>query len=121
MKTKMKRVFAALLLTVACMLTCFGCTPANKAFKIVGEPTFSYVYDEEYQQYDVIIEGVAKNNSDDKMEWISLTFVIYDEGGNTIGVAEDDVTYVAPQGTWRFCARGSSKYEPISIKLVKFE
>jgi hypothetical protein len=70
---------------------------------------------------NVTVDGVAKNNGDEAWEYVLITFALYDEQGNMIGVAKDTVDYVEIQGGWRFSAKGEVRYPTHSIKFVEFE
>lgn len=121
MSMKVKKSFALLILSILCTLFCFGCADVNEDFEVVGEPTFSCVYNEETACYDVTVDGAAKNNGDKAWEYVLITFALYDEQGNMIGVAKDTVDYVEIQGGWRFSAKGEVRYPTHSIKFVEFE
>ena len=121
MSVKVRKSFALLIVSILCTLFCFGCADANEVFEVVGEPAFSCVYNEETKEYDVVVDGVAKNKGDKAWEMLSVTFALYDEDGYMIGTAIDTVSYVEAQGSWRFTATGTASYSTVSVKLVEFE
>ena len=121
MSVKVRKSFALLILSIICALFCFGCADANEAFEVVGESTFTCVYNEETQKYDVTVMGLAKNNGDSAWETLSVTFALYDEDGYMIGTATDFVSYVEAQGSWRFSATGTANYPTASVKVVEFD
>ena len=121
MSVKVRKSFALLILSIICALFCFGCADANEAFEVVGESTFTCVYNEETQKYDVTVMGLAKNNGDSAWETLSVTFALYDEDGYRIGTATDFVSYVEAQGSWRFSATGTANYPTASVKVVEFD
>jgi hypothetical protein len=121
MSVKVRKSFALLILSILCTLFCFGCADANEAFEVVGEPTFTCVYNEETKQYDVDVTGLAQNNGNIAWEMLSVTFALYDEDGYMIGTAIDTVSYVETEGSWRFTATGTTSYPTVSVKLVEFD
>ena len=120
MSVKVRKSLALLILSILCTLFCFGCADVNEDFEVVGEPTFSCVYNEETQKYDVVVTGLAQNNGNTAWETLSVTFALYDEDGYMIGTAIDTVSYVEAQGSWRFTATGTASYPTVSVKLVEF-
>lgn len=121
MSVKVRKSFALLILSIVCTLFCFGCADANEAFEVVGEPTFTCVYNEETQKYDVTVMGLAKNNGDSVWETLYVSFALYDAEGYMVGTATDSVSYVDAQGSWRFSATGTANYPTASVKFVEFE
>ena len=119
MRGKIVKSFALFLLTIMCTVFCFACADASEAFVVEGEPTFTCVYNEETNVYDVAIDGLAKNQG--KKEWSSvcLTYALYDENGYMVGIAQAYITYVGAQGTWRFSATGTADYPTISVELIE--
>lgn len=83
---------------------------------LVGEPSMTFVYDEEYREYDVYIEGFAKNASEQEANG-SVSFILYDADGNTLGTAYDHVSAIEAGKTWHFRATSSVNFEPSSFKL----
>lgn len=50
------------------------------------------------------IVGTLKNESGKKTKYIQIVFNLYDEDGNVIGSAMDNINNIDPDGTWRFKA-----------------
>ena len=121
MRRKLVKSFVAFLLTMICMVFCFGCADANKAFVVEGEPTVTCVYNEETKVYDVTVDGIAKNQGNKEWSSVSITYALYDENGYIVGVATAFVTYVGAQGSWRFNATGQADYPTVSVELVEFD
>ena len=131
MKTKIIKSLALIIvsiLTVCMFSSCFilgsiideKINNANDSFELVGKPTVSCVYNEDLKAYDVVVEGVAKNNSDKKWEWVDITLMLYDAENNALGSAYTSIEYINAQGTWRFCATAVTSYEPTSVELFQF-
>ena len=130
MKRKLKLL--VLLLTVVLSIGMFsGCffvaslieeavNNPEEALEIVGEPTITCVYNEEYKQYDVTVDGIVKNNSEDKWEWVNITVMLYDAEDNALGSAYGYIDYIEANGTWRFRATAMTSYEATSAKAYDF-
>ena len=120
-RTKLFALLCTVMLLASTFCGCFvgscGYMPEYEAFELVGEPTLRWTYEEEYGSYEVTIDGVAKNVKQEDWNGVSITFLLYDAEGNGLGSAFDYIDYVAIDGTWRFCATGSTKYEPVSMEL----
>ena len=139
MRTKFFKSFALTLLTLICTMACSGCyfagmvlgvgaalldekiNDANKAFALVGEPTITCTYNKETQKYDVVVDGVAKNNSDKTwcISWIDL--LLYDADNTVLGEATGYAGFdIDPSGTWRFYATAQTSDEVVSVKVCDF-
>ena len=90
---------------------------SDEAFELVDFPTWSWTYNEEYKTYDIVIDGILKNVTNKAWKGVSIILTIYDKDGNGIGSAYDYIEYVAANGTWRFCATATTKYEPAGVTL----
>ena len=130
---KLKRwgKLCALCLTAALSISAFsGCflfasiveealNKGDEAFQLTSDLTVSWTFDEEMGWYNVQVEGVAKNVTDKAWDGVNVTVMLYDGEGNSLGSAYDYIEYVGENGTWRFCATGTTKYEPISAELYE--
>ena len=130
MKRKLK--FLALLLTLVLSLSLFsGClltalivdevvNNPEDVMEVVGEPEVRCTYNEEYKMYDVVVNGIVKNNSEYDWDWVSLNIMLYDADGNVLDSAYASVNYIEANGTWRFCATAMTGYEAVSAKGYEF-
>ena len=50
------------------------------------------------------ITGAIKNTTDKKTSYIQIVFNLFDEDGNVIGSAMDNINHIDPDGVWRFKA-----------------
>ena len=75
-------------------------TEAEEKFEIVGDITT------ESDQFATYISGVIKNNSGKDCTYVQITFNLYDEDGNQIGTALDNINNLEKDGTWKFKAMG---------------
>ena len=121
MRKKIVKSFAFVILTILCTMLCFACTDKEESFELVGEPIFICVYNEETKQYDVAVEGLAKNNSDEKFTYVYVTIKLYDENHHLVGQARDSIDLVLAQETWHFCTTTTTHYEVASVELYKFD
>ena len=76
-----------------------------------------YVYNEEFECYDVYLEGIAENITGKDMTGCSVCFIIYDNDGNVIGIADDYINNLKADAKWRFAASGTTGYEPARFEL----
>lgn len=83
--------------------------PAAK-YELVGKPEMSYEY-EIYLGYAVSIKGKLKNTSKKDFNYVSVTFAIFDEYGNQIDTALDNINYLQVGGTWAFNATPITYFE----------
>ena len=94
---------------------------ANKAFALVGEPTITCTYNKETQKYDVVIDGVVKNNSDKCWQISYVDLMLYDADNTVLGESFAYAGYdIEPSGTWRFYATAQTNYEAVSVKVYDF-
>ena len=121
MRKKIVKSFAFVILTMLCALFCFSCTLPEGKLQLLEEPTFTCVYNEETKQYDVAVEGLAKNISDEyDTSYAYVTIRLYDENHHLIGQAADTIDWVSAQETWHFRATTTTHYEVASVELYKF-
>ena len=67
--------------------------------------------------YYVTITGSAKNTSNQTMDYVSITFTIYDAFGNVIGTAMDNQTNLGAGETWLYSAVGfTTTARPVTWK-----
>ena len=121
MRKKIVKSFAFVILTMLCALFCFSCTLPEGKLQLLEEPTCTCVYNEETKQYDVAVEGLAKNNSDEKFTYVYVTIKLYDENHHLVGQVRESIDLVLAQETWHFCATTTTHYEVASVELYKFD
>ena len=92
---------------------------SSSRYEFVGELDMSVDYSS-YLGYSVEIRGKLKNTSSREFSYVSVTFAIYDENGNQIETALDNMNYLQPGSTWTFNASmlGWTEVQPKSCKLV---
>lgn len=65
--------------------------------------------------YSVTITGSAKNTSNKMMDYVSITFTLYDSAGNVVGNALDNQANLGAGQTWVYSAIGiSTTNRPVS-------
>lgn len=79
-------------------------------YELVGKPEMSYEY-ESYLGYAVSIKGKLKNTSKKDFNYVSVTFAIFDEDGNQIDTALDNINYLQVGATWAFEATPLTYFE----------
>ncbi len=103
---------------------CFSLSDENNAtssrYEFVGELDMSVDYST-YLGYSVEIKGKLKNTSSKEFSYVSVTFAIYDEEGNQIETALDNMNYLQAGSVWSFNATmiGWTEIRPKSCKLVE--
>ncbi len=103
----------------------FGVTGSNdqntnsNAELLISNVSMTYEYNE-YLGYTVKITGIAKNNKNRNLSYASVEFSIYDENGNNLGTALDNMNNLGKDETWRFEATyiGWLNVKPASFKLA---
>ena len=121
MRKKIVKSFAFVILMMLCALFCFSCTLPEGNLQLLEELTFTCVYNEETKQYDVAVEGFAKNESAEyDTSYAYVTIKLYDENHHLVGQARDSINLVLPQETWHFCATTTTHYEVASVEFYKF-
>lgn len=63
------------------------------------------------------ITGQVKNIGDRLLDYTEITFSLYDEAGNLLGTAMDNVVNLRPGETWNFDALGFSDVSVDSFRL----
>ena len=119
---KMKRLTAFALLMIMLLLSLCSCFPFYYfekpiKFELSGEVSLKSVYNEEFNCYDVYLDGVAENTTGKDLASCWVSFTLYDNEGNVIGTAEDNLNDLKAGEKWRFSASGSMGYEPASFEL----
>ena len=73
-----------------------------------------------YLGYSAKITGTAKNSSGKNYSYVSIEYTVYDEEGNNLGTAIDNINHLANGDTWKFEANLFSypNTRPTSYKLV---
>ena len=72
-----------------------------------------------YWGYSAEIKGKLTNISNKAFSYISVTFAIFDENGNQIETALDNMNYLQAGNSWMFTATMLwTELEPKSCKLV---
>ena len=73
--------------------------------------------EESFGYYYVTITGSAKNTSRKTMDYVSITFTLYDSAGNVVGTALDNQSGLGAGETWIYSAIGISTTNiPVSWK-----
>ncbi len=116
-----KCVVFVFILALLCMLVgCYPVFPAQESRVIlepVGNAKMTYVLNEESGYYDISVEGTVKIPAGSEITCATAIASVYDADGNVICVVEDYIYNIDGDEIWRFCAVGSSKFEPISFKI----
>jgi hypothetical protein len=131
MKTKLIKSLALIIISILTVCTFSSCITLgmlidkelnnpNDSFVLVTEPTLSYTYSEELQGYEVVVEGIAKNNGERTWDWVDITLMLYDADHNALGSASDSIESIGGQSTWRYRATAVTSYEPTSVELFQF-
>ena len=120
MRKKFLKAFTLLLVTMLCALYCFACTLPEARMELVGEPTFTCVYNEETKVYDIVVEGVAKNSSDVDGSYVAVRFWLYDENQHLIEDAGASIDRLPAEKYWHFSAKTTTHYEVASIQFHEF-
>lgn len=122
-------IASALLVSFACFSGCFltdensssfsGTSNNNKEKLNISNVTMSVDYNS-YLGYSAKITGTAKNLSGKNYSYASIEYTIYDEEGNNLGTAIDNINHLANGDTWKFEANLFSypSTRPTSYKLV---
>ena len=96
---------------------CLG-QPTSNHLEFTQRPNMS-VEELYYGYYSVTISGYAKNTSNKAMDYVSITFTLYDSFGNVIGTAITNQTGLGPGQTWLYSAIGvSTTTRPYSCKAT---
>lgn len=75
----------------------------------------------EYLGYSVSITGTAKNVTKRDFSYASVEFAVYDEAGNNLGTALDNINNLLDGDTWQFDATlfGFPSTRPVTYKLIE--
>ena len=92
---------------------------SSSRYEFVEQINMTSKYDS-YLGYSVNITGKLKNTSNKQFSYVSVTFAIYDENGNQIETAMDNMNYLQAGSVWSFNAQmfGWVDVYPKSCKLV---
>jgi len=72
----------------------------KEKYEFVGEVTSSK------DSFAIHIEGIIKNNSGKELNYVQVTYNLFDKDGNQLGTAIANVNNLAKDGTWKFKAMG---------------
>lgn len=90
-------------------------TPSSSQLEPVRQSSMSV--EESFGYYYVTISGSAKNTSKRTMDYVSITFTLYDSAGNVVGTAIDNQSGLGAGETWIYSATGiSTTNRPVSWK-----
>lgn len=71
-------------------------------------------------EYSYYIEGFINNSSDEKFDYVQVTYTTYDADGNTIGTCVDNNSGLDAMGRWKFKAMCLDNIDSIaSYKLTE--
>ncbi len=56
----------------------------------------------EYSMWYIV--GTVKNNTNNQISYVQISFNLYDKAGNQVGTAFSNTTNLEPLGTWKFKA-----------------
>ena len=59
---------------------------------------------ESKDKYSLNLEGILRNNTDRDLNYIQISFNVYDKDGNLLGTALDNANHLKAGGTWKFKA-----------------
>ena len=122
-------IVSVMLVSFACLSGCFfgdgsssssSGTSNNKEKLTISNVSMSVEYNL-YLGYSAKITGTAKNLSGKDYSYASIEYTIYDEEGNNLGTAIDNINHLANGDTWKFEANLFSypNTRPTSYKLVE--
>ncbi|MES2461139.1 MAG: FxLYD domain-containing protein, partial [Armatimonadota bacterium] len=88
-----------------------------------GDVALKTGYKARSEEYSTYITGTVINESDHPLRYAEVKFEITDKSGNTIESAMDNITYVAPKGSWKFkcivMVDQAFRYRPVSVESVR--
>ena len=76
---------------------------------------------EDSNEFATYIEGKVENNLSDNLDYVSITFYIYDSEGNNIGSCYDNNSGLNGYGIWKFkaiCFEGIDKIDHYELKEI---
>lgn len=92
-----------------------GGTPTSNQLEPVRQSSMEV--EESFGYYYVTISGSAKNTSKKTMDYVSITFTLYDSAGNVVGTAITNQSGLGAGETWIYSATGiSTTNRPVSWK-----
>ena len=92
-------------------------SPTSSQLEPIRQSSMSV--EESFGYYYVTITGSAKNTSNKTMDYVSITFTLYDSAGNVVGTAIDNQSGLGAGETWIYSASGiSTTNRPVSWKLT---
>lgn len=90
-------------------------SPTSSQLEPIRQSSMSV--EESFGYYYVTITGSAKNTSNKTMDYVSITFTLYDSAGNVVGTAIDNQSGLGAGETWIYSASGiSTTNRPVSWK-----
>ena len=84
---RVKRLIASIVVVVILLCSLSSCLPffyheKTLELELSGEVSMRYVYNQEFECYDVYLEGIAENATDKDMVGCGVSFTLYDNNGN---------------------------------------
>lgn len=79
----------------------------NNSDYLFSDDNFSYEIKNSYaDEYSVnyYIDGIVKNNSNNDYSYVQIEFICYDNQGNNLGTAIDNISNLGAHETWKFNA-----------------
>ena len=107
--------FVALCISLLVLIPGNVTSPTSNQLEPVQQSSMSV--EEILGSYYVTITGSAKNTSKRTMDYVSITFTLYDSAGNVVGTALDNQLNLGAGETWIYSASGTSTTnKPVSWK-----
>ena len=119
---KILNILLSILLTISlagCSISSIDDDLLSNSYEITTDSNMVVEYDS-YFGYSIEIKGTLKNTSNIEFTYVSVTFAIFDEEGNQIATALDNMNYLQPGRSWAYTAIviGWTEVEPKSYTLV---
>ena len=95
-------VFVAMALFIVIGLTVVFTRSESKPNLTISDTEMSVTYNEYLGYYSVTITGVATNTSGHDLSYASVEYSVYDEAGNNLGTALDNINNLRKGESWRF-------------------
>ncbi len=67
------------------------------------------------------INGAIKNTSGKQLSYVGVTFALYDQDGNQIGTAIDNINDLTPDSTWKYTAMTLDTEQFASFELTSVD
>jgi hypothetical protein len=67
------------------------------------------------------INGAIKNTSGKQLSYVGVTFALYDQDGNQIGTAIDNINDLTPDSTWKYTAMTLDTQQFASFELTSVD